>query len=58
MLFRGAESATYVWIYNRFRIIDLQWDNPLTWYVAAISVDFGYYWVHRASHGKEKIDKI
>ncbi|XP_077298483.1 alkylglycerol monooxygenase-like [Arctopsyche grandis] len=50
LLFRGGESLAYVFIYNHFRIVDLKWDYALTWYAAAIGVDFCYYWVHRASH--------
>lgn len=50
LVFRGGESALYVYIYERYRLIDLPWDSPLTWYLAALGVDFCYYWVHRASH--------
>ncbi|XP_059484903.1 alkylglycerol monooxygenase-like [Neocloeon triangulifer] len=50
LIFRGAESAAYIFIYQRFRLVDLAWDNALTWYLAALGVDFCYYWVHRASH--------
>ena len=30
--------------------MDLAWDSPLTWAAAAILIDLGYYWFHRASH--------
>ncbi|KAG8283621.1 hypothetical protein J6590_014143 [Homalodisca vitripennis] len=50
LLFRGGESALYIYIYEHFHIIDLPWESPVTWYIAAIGVDFCYYWVHRASH--------
>ncbi|XP_066141130.1 alkylglycerol monooxygenase-like [Euwallacea fornicatus] len=50
LLFRGSESYLYFYIYKNFRICDLPWDWPLTWYLAAIGVDFCYYWVHRACH--------
>ncbi|XP_039291102.1 alkylglycerol monooxygenase-like [Nilaparvata lugens] len=50
LLFRGAESALYVYIYENYRLMELPWDSPMTWYIAAIAVDFCYYWVHRASH--------
>lgn len=42
----------YVYIYNNFGLIELEWNNPVVWYMGAISVDFCYYWVHRACHGK------
>lgn len=51
LLFRGGESALYIYIYDHFHILDLPWESPVTWYIAAIGVDFCYYWVHRASHG-------
>ncbi|XP_072939575.1 alkylglycerol monooxygenase-like [Epargyreus clarus] len=50
LIWRGAESYLYTWIYAHYRLIDLQWDNPLTWYAAALGVDFCYYWMHRACH--------
>ncbi|CAB3381036.1 Hypothetical predicted protein [Cloeon dipterum] len=50
LIFRGAESAAYIFIYQKFRLVDLAWDNAVTWYLAALGVDFCYYWVHRASH--------
>lgn len=51
LVFRGAESYAYVYIYENFRLVELSWDKPATWYLAAIGVDFCYYWVHRACHG-------
>lgn len=50
LLFRGAESYLYLYIYENWRLFDLEWRNPITWYLAAIGVDFCYYWVHRACH--------
>ncbi|XP_030759328.1 alkylglycerol monooxygenase-like [Sitophilus oryzae] len=50
LLFRSSESYLYFYIYEHFRICDLPWDMPITWYLAAIGVDFCYYWVHRACH--------
>ncbi|XP_075231244.1 alkylglycerol monooxygenase-like isoform X2 [Lycorma delicatula] len=50
LLFRGGEGFLYMFIYENYRLVNLPWDSPLTWYIAALSVDFCYYWVHRASH--------
>ncbi|XP_044760983.1 alkylglycerol monooxygenase-like isoform X2 [Coccinella septempunctata] len=50
IVFRAVESYCYISIYNRFRLVDLSWDNRMTWYLAALSMDFFYYWGHRASH--------
>ena len=30
--------------------MDLAWDSALTWVAAAVLIDLGYYWFHRASH--------
>ncbi|XP_045765344.1 alkylglycerol monooxygenase-like [Maniola jurtina] len=50
LIWRGAESYLYTWIYCNFRIVELPWNNTLTWYAAALGVDFCYYWMHRACH--------
>ncbi|XP_049946101.1 alkylglycerol monooxygenase-like [Schistocerca serialis cubense] len=50
LVFRGAEHWAYVSIYERWRLVDLPWDSPATWYLALVGVDFCYYWVHRACH--------
>jgi len=47
---RGAQMITYVWVYNNWRIYELPWDNPWTWMLTFIGVDYGYYWVHRCGH--------
>ncbi|ODM94028.1 Alkylglycerol monooxygenase, partial [Orchesella cincta] len=49
-LFRGIEHYVYIKIYEKYRLVELPWDSPYTWYLAAIGVDLGYYWVHRACH--------
>lgn len=50
VLSRGAEHWAYFYIYDKFRLVDLPWDSLVTWYGAALLVDFCYYWVHRAAH--------
>ncbi|KAJ8961403.1 hypothetical protein NQ318_014648 [Aromia moschata] len=50
LLVRGAESYSYFYLYEHYRIADIAWDHPITWYLAAVGVDFCYYWVHRACH--------
>lgn len=47
---KGAENWLYCYLYENYRIINLQWTNPVTWYTVAVFVDFCYYWFHRASH--------
>ncbi|CAG9795386.1 unnamed protein product [Diatraea saccharalis] len=50
LVWRGAESYLYTWIYANYRLVELPWDNTFTWYAAALGVDFCYYWMHRACH--------
>ncbi|OXA39064.1 Alkylglycerol monooxygenase [Folsomia candida] len=50
MLTQGMFSYVYTKIYENYKIYELPWSSPFTWYVAAISVDFCYYWIHRACH--------
>jgi len=42
--------STYSWLHQNYKLIDPQWDSYWIWIIAAIGVDFGYYWFHRASH--------
>lgn len=46
----GVEHSIYYYIYNNYRLVELPWDSPVTWYSAAILVDFFYYWGHRGTH--------
>ena len=48
----GIELAGYEWLYQ-YRLIDLDWQSPTTWWIAALGVDLGYYWLHRLAHGKQ-----
>ncbi|XP_071154750.1 alkylglycerol monooxygenase-like isoform X1 [Mytilus edulis] len=50
LLFRSVELSTYVWFYERFNMIQLPWNNPWTWILGMVGVDFCYYWVHRWGH--------
>src|SRR5262245_29641232 len=42
--------AGYAWLQERYGALDLAADEPLTWLVAFLGVDFLYYWWHRLSH--------
>ncbi|XP_045602620.2 alkylglycerol monooxygenase [Procambarus clarkii] len=39
----------YQWLYQ-YRLLDLPWASPYTWFGALVFVDFCYYWIHRANH--------
>jgi alkylglycerol monooxygenase len=51
LLFRMMEVVGYMWMYNHCNIITLPWDHPVTWLLAFLGVDLGYYWLHRFGHG-------
>ena len=53
LLGRYIELQVFTWVYNNYHIVDLPWDNPVTWFVAFLGVDHGYYWLHRMAHGNE-----
>lgn len=50
LLFRSVELSTYIWFYDRYNMVELPWDNPWTWVLGMIGLDFCYYWVHRLGH--------
>ena len=52
MLDKGVRVAIYCYVYEHYKLVSLPWDSMLTWAVAALAVDFFYYWAHRAVHGK------
>jgi sterol desaturase/sphingolipid hydroxylase (fatty acid hydroxylase superfamily) len=47
----SLELVIHSWIYTHFRLVDLPWNSPWTWFAAFFTVDFLYYWFHRAAHG-------
>lgn len=50
ILTMGVQISFYIYLHTHYRLIDLPWDNPSTWYLTLLGVDFAYYWAHRASH--------
>ena len=54
----SVELVLYVFVYNNFNLVILPWDDPGTWYLCFIGVDFLYYWFHRATHGKSQISHM
>lgn len=46
----GALALAYVWVYQRFRVVDLARSPVAAWVIAFFGVDFVFYWWHRASH--------
>jgi sterol desaturase/sphingolipid hydroxylase (fatty acid hydroxylase superfamily) len=50
IFFNAFLLATYVWLYQHVRVVDLGRRPIAAWVVAFVGVDFIYYWWHRASH--------
>ncbi|XP_072859357.2 alkylglycerol monooxygenase isoform X1 [Pogona vitticeps] len=50
VLSRSVELTTYIYTWERYRLLELPWDSPWTWYLTFLGVDFGYYWFHRMAH--------
>jgi len=46
----GFCFASYIYIHENYCLYKLPWNSVWTWTVAALGIDFGYYWVHRAHH--------
>lgn len=55
---KSLEVYYYIYVWNNFRIFELPWDSAWTWWIAFLGVDFGYYWVHRCSHGRLSHKKL
>ncbi|XP_048882956.1 alkylglycerol monooxygenase [Brienomyrus brachyistius] len=47
---KGLEISCYIYVWENYRLLELPWDSPWTWWLAFLGVDFGYYWLHRLSH--------
>ncbi|XP_060937155.1 alkylglycerol monooxygenase [Limanda limanda] len=50
LLVRGCELTAYMFVWERFRLVELPWDSAWTWWLTFLGVDFCYYWVHRSAH--------
>lgn len=47
---KGVEFATYLYLYNNYRIYPLPEDSMWVWILCLLGVDLGYYWFHRMAH--------
>ncbi|KJE90512.1 transmembrane protein [Capsaspora owczarzaki ATCC 30864] len=47
---RGIEIASYIWVYDNFNLIKLDWSAPSTYWLCFLGVDLGYYLFHRYAH--------
>merc|ERR1711970_141226 len=46
----GLLFSSYIYVHKNYCLYQLPWDSTLTWVIAALAVDFCYYWVHRFAH--------
>ena len=49
---KSLELTMFIYIHEKWRLVDLPWDSSLTWFLSFLGMDFSYYWFHRAAHGK------
>ncbi|NXV99646.1 ALKMO monooxygenase, partial [Fregetta grallaria] len=50
VLFRSIDLISYIYVWNNYRLFELPWDSPWTWYLTFLGVDFAYYCFHRMGH--------
>ncbi|XP_052254865.1 alkylglycerol monooxygenase-like isoform X2 [Dreissena polymorpha] len=50
IILRSITLEGYVWVYRNWRLTELPWDSPWTWWLTFLGVDMGYYWFHRMAH--------
>ncbi|KAL5007036.1 hypothetical protein ScPMuIL_015842 [Solemya velum] len=50
LLTKSILYCSYLWVYENFRILELSWNSPWTWWFCLLGVDCGYYWFHRFAH--------
>ncbi|KAK1895605.1 Alkylglycerol monooxygenase [Dissostichus eleginoides] len=53
LFMRGCELTAYMFVWDRYRLLELPWDSAWTWWIAFLGVDFCFYWVHRLAHAEE-----
>ncbi|PKU39647.1 hypothetical protein llap_10048 [Limosa lapponica baueri] len=46
----SIDLISYIYVWNNYRLFELPWDSPWTWYWTFLGVDFAYYCFHRVSH--------
>ncbi len=42
--------ASYIWVWENLRIMELRTDSWALWALGLLGVDLGYYWMHRTAH--------
>ncbi|KTD73301.1 sterol desaturase family protein [Legionella tucsonensis] len=47
---RGLIIFSYYYLYERFSFFDINPHHLISWFMLWLSIDFCYYWYHRASH--------
>ncbi|EDV28202.1 uncharacterized protein TRIADDRAFT_3988, partial [Trichoplax adhaerens] len=50
LYFGSLELGAYIWFYEHYNLVRLPWNSYWTWIFCLLSVDMGYYWVHRFGH--------
>jgi len=45
MIVSSSVGAAYIFVHTHYCLYQLPWDSPITWIIAAVGIDFCYYWV-------------
>ncbi|CAD5125186.1 DgyrCDS13427 [Dimorphilus gyrociliatus] len=47
---RSIEVVVFCYVHKHYKIAELNWNSPITWWIGFLGVDLGYYCLHRAGH--------
>lgn len=49
---RGLEFGVYTYLWQNYALFPSCGDSVLAMVALVVAIDFAYYWLHRASHGR------
>ncbi|MDP4548724.1 MULTISPECIES: sterol desaturase family protein [Marinobacter] len=49
-LLKAYTFAVFIWLWDNHRLFEFAVNDPITWVVFFLGVDFCYYWFHRVAH--------
>jgi alkylglycerol monooxygenase len=47
---KGLELSAYIYVWNNFRLYEMDATKLSTWILCFLTTDLGYYWFHRSAH--------
>lgn len=49
-LLKTLTFSVFIFLYNEYRVLDFELNDPFMWVLFFFGVDFCYYWFHRCAH--------